>query len=297
MNQPTINHQRVRDDFAHAANTYDAAAIVQHEICDRTLERVDMLKIEAEVILDIGTGTGRSIQGLEKRFSTNRIIATDLALEMLQHCKKKYFQQAVDTQYKNLVCSAAEQLPFADESIDLIFSTSTFQWCVDINQVFIECKRVLRPQGILIFSSFGPDTLKELRQSWATIDQLHHVHDFIDMHHIGDALLANQFDDPVVDMEIITIQYQSVRQLLKDLKDTGSRGKFNNNAKGLTGKYKFHQLEEAYEKYRTVEGSLPASYEVIYGYAHKTSVKKSADQNAHEINVPLDNIHGRRSKL
>ncbi len=297
MPQSKIDLQRVRDDFAQAASSYDAAAVVQHEICTRTLERVDMLKFDASIILDIGTGTGRSVQGLNKRFSNCQIIATDIALPMLQQCKKTYLHQSVDMQNKYLVCNAAEQLPLADESVDLIFSTSTFQWCADINLVFQECKRVLKPQGNLIFSSFGPDTLRELRQCWASIDQLSHVHEFIDMHHIGDALLANQFNDPVVDMELLTVQYQSVRQLLQDLKDTGSRGKFNDSSpKGLTGKEKYQQLINAYEQLRDENGALPASYEVIYGYAHKSAPASKTGQGEHEISVPIKNIPVRKSK-
>jgi len=292
-----IDHQRVRNDFAQAANSYDAAAMVQHEICQRTLERVDMLKIDAKVILDIGTGTGKSIQGLAKRFSNSNIIATDIALAMLQQCKKTHFQQTADLAHEYLVCNAAEHLAIADESVDLIFSTSTLQWCADINQVFQECMRVLKPQGNLIFSSFGPDTLKELRQSWANIDQQDHVHEFIDMHHLGDALLANQFNDPVVDMELITVQYQSVRQLLQDLKDTGSRGKFSDsNAKGLTGKEKYQQLLTAYEQYRDSSGSLPASYEVIYGYAHKAKSASKNVRSEQEFTVPIEDISAAKPK-
>ena len=297
MPNSNIDYQRVRNDFAQAATSYDAAAVVQHEVCKRTLERVDMLKLNANVILDIGTGTGRSMQGLAKRFNNSKIIATDIALSMLQQCKKSGFEQNPDARHQYLVCNAAENLPFADESIDLIFSTSTLQWCTDINQVFLECRRVLKPQGTLIFSSFGPDTLKELRQSWASIDQKNHVHKFMDMHHIGDALLANQFNDPVVDMELITIQYQSVRQLLQDLKDTGSRGKFSESGtKGLTGKQKYKQLLAAYELFRDADDTLPASYEVIYGYAYKASGTSKLRQDAQEIHVPLEDISGRKAK-
>ena len=275
-----LNKQRIREDFSNAANTYDAAAVVQEEICARALERLQMLKLQADTILDIGSGTGTSSRGLRTLFPDSKIIATDLALPMLQ-------------QNQNFlsVCSDAEQLAIKNASIDLIFSTSTFQWCEELSQVFSECKRVLKNEGALVFTTFGPDTLMELRQSWAKVDSYDHVHNFIDMHHIGDLLLAQQYADPVVDREMIVIEYQKFRQLLHDLKATGSRGKFVvQNSKlstGLTGKAKFRQLEETYERSRQEDGLLPASYEVIYGYARKAYPQVATSG---EIRIPVDNI-------
>ena len=288
MTTSKINKQRLRDDFSQAASSYDAAAVVQHAICDRTLERVDLLKLQPTFILDIGTGTGRSLKGLQSRFPKSSIIACDIALPMLMQCRQQCKYAA------KLVCSNAEQLPFTDESVDLIFSTSTFQWCTDIYQVLSECRRVLSLNGVLIFSTFGPDTLMQLRDSWAQVDDCEHVHEFLDMHHIGDILLATKFADPVVDMEIINIQYQSLRQLLQDLKDTGSRGKFNTSiskiSPGLMSKEKYQCLEHAYEVYRQENALLPASYEVIYGYARKLADSCSTRENG-EIRIPLNNIN------
>jgi len=285
-----INKQRIRDDFSQAANSYDAAAIVQHEIRARTLERVDMLKLRPATILDIGTGTGRSFLGLRSRFPESSIIACDIALPMLHQCRKNL----TDKDAGRLICNDAEQLPIADESIDLIFSTSTFQWCANLNQVLSECKRVLCLDGALIFSTFGPDTLLQLRNSWAQVDNLEHVHEFMDMHHIGDMMLAIQFTDPVVDMEMIDIHYQSLRQLLQDLKDTGSRGKFNspasNKSSGLMSKEKYQRLEQAYEEYRHEDGSLPVSYEVVYGYARKSSNTHNVGKD-NEVRIPISSIN------
>ena len=278
-----INKQRLRDDFSQAASSYDAAAIVQHAICDRTLERVDMLKLQAASILDIGTGTGRSLKGLQSRFPDSSIIACDIALPMLMQCRQQQTANYAD----KLVCNDAEQLPFADGSIELIFSTSTFQWCADLSQLLAECQRVLCSNGTLVFSTFGPDTLRQLRNSWAQVDDYEHVHEF------GDMLLATKFADPVVDMETIDIQYQSLRQLLQDLKDTGSRGKFNtsvaNSSSGLMGKGKYQFLVQAYEQYRQENGSLPASYEVIYGYARKLDPVHNAETRA-EVKIPISDI-------
>lgn len=285
-----LNKRRINEDFSLAAETYDAAAIVQQEICNRALERLQMLKLTPSKILDIGTGTGKSIQGLQSLFPNSHVIASDIALPMLL-----YSQQAADPSLTNAssVCCDAEKLALKSESVDLIFSTSTFQWSEDLNQIFSECSRILKPDGVLVFTTFGPDTLKELRLSWAKVDQNEHVHRFIDMHHIGDMLLGNQYSDPVVDMEVITLEYQHVQQLLRDLKDTGSRGKFASGddatASGLMGKGKFRQFEGAYESYRQKNGLLPASYEVIYGYARK-ALSKVDDEGSNEVRIPVDRI-------
>ena len=289
MTNTKINKQRVRHDFSQAASSYDDAAVIQHEICDRTLERIDMLNLQPARVLDIGTGTGRSFHGLQSRFPNALIIACDLALPMLKQC-----QQLVNSEQAGLlVCNDAEQLPFADATIDLIFSTSTFQWCTDLHQLFSECMRVLCPNGALIFSTFGPDTLVQLRNSWAEVDDREHVHEFIDMHHIGDLLLTTRFLDPVVDMEMIDIQYQSLLELLRDLKDTGSRGKFAHSAsarpQGLMSKEKYKCLQLAYEKYRQKNDLLPASYEVVYGYARKPA-HDFHESNGIEVRVPMSDI-------
>jgi len=280
-----LNKARIRTDFSNAANSYDAAALVQQEICERALERLQMLKLQPKIILDIGSGTGKSIRGLQTRYPQSQVIAMDIAMQMLLHAHQK-----------QSICCDAEYLSIADNSIDLVFSTSTFQWCENLNQVLMECSRVLKDDGVLVFTTFGPDTLKELRQSWRQVDENNHVHEFIDMHHIGDLLLANHYADPVVDMELITLEYQQARQLLRDLKDTGSRGKFaasqgldNGFASGLMGKNKFQQFESAYESYRQENGLLPASYEVIYGYARKSSNLNDSTSNS-EIHIPVEQI-------
>lgn len=277
-----LNKKRIRKDFSKAASTYDAAAVVQAEICERTLERLQMLKLNPKSILDIGSGTGKSVRALQALYPGAQIFASDFAFPML-----------IQGQFKPAICCDAQHLPIKSASIDLIFSTSTFQWCDDLNQLFAECMRVLKKDGAMVFSTFGPDTLKELRLSWAEIDQQNHVHQFIDMHHIGDYLLANQYHDPVVDREVIVIEYQTLRQLLMDLKATGSRGKFMASdysaTQGLLGKEKFNQLLQVYNTFQLENNALPASYEVIYGYARKPN-KNYADPKSGEVKVPIDTI-------
>jgi len=170
-------------------------------------------------------------------------------------------------------CGDAEDLPLADNSVDLIFSSLTLQWCGELDRAFAEFKRVLKPEGLLMFSSFGPDTLKELRESWRLADmstdernEKMHVNDFIDMHDIGDALLRAGLSDPVMDVENFTLTYSDAYQLMRELKALGAHNVANARRHSLTGKTRLKNMVSEYENFR-VDGLLPATYEVVYGHA------------------------------
>ena len=174
-----------------------------------------------------------------------------------------------------LACADAERLPLAAGSLDLVFSNLALQWCRP-EAVFSEAARVLRPGGLLIFSTFGPDTLKELRGAFAAADGHAHVNTFIDMHDLGDALVHAGFADPVMDMEMITLEYACVEAVARDLKAIGARNSLPGRPRGLSGRGRWRQVIAAYEKDRR-NGVLPASYEVVYGHAWKTAPRRLAD--------------------
>jgi malonyl-CoA O-methyltransferase len=163
------------------------------------------------------------------------------------------------------VCADAQVLPLKDVSVDLIVSNLMLQWC-DPDAVFAEFRRVLRPQGLLSFSALGPDTLRELRSAWQQVDAHSHVHQFIDMHDLGDALVRNGFAAPVLDVERITLQYLDVRKVAADLKATGAHNSTAARARGLTTPRKFAAMQAAYEQFRQ-DGRLPATYEVVFAHA------------------------------
>jgi malonyl-CoA O-methyltransferase len=163
------------------------------------------------------------------------------------------------------VCADAQSLPLADASVDLIVSNLLLQWC-DPEAALAEFRRVLTPDGLLSFSSFGPDTLRELRSAWAEADMHSHVHQFIDMHDLGDALVRNGFAAPVLDVERFTLRYLDVRKVAADLKATGAHNATAGRAKGLTGPRKFAAMQAAYENFRQ-DGRLPATYEVVFAHA------------------------------
>jgi malonyl-CoA O-methyltransferase len=266
--QTIFDKQHVRNNFERAAESYDKAAVLQREVAGRLLERLDYVLIQPETVLDVGAGTGYVSQGLASRYKQASTIEMDLSVNMLVQGRKNIPWYRRPFSKKLLLCGDAEHLPLASESIDLLISSLTIQWCNDLQQTFTEFRRVLKPGGLLMFTTFGPDTLKELRQSWASVDQQGHVSPFLDMHDIGDTLLSAGMAEPVMDVEHFTLTYPDVAALVKDLKDIGATNTLQQRARGLTGKRAYQAMVQAYETLR-VDGTLPASYEVIYGHAWK----------------------------
>ena len=178
---------------------------------------------------------------------------------------------------------------------DSIFSNIMLQWCGDPEVVFRECARVLRPGGLLTFTSFGPDTLRELRKAWATADQYTHVNRFIDMHDLGDAMLRAGLAEPVMDVERYTLTYPDVRGLMRDLKAIGAHNVNAGRARGLTGRRALERMTAAYESERR-DGRLPATYEVVYGQAWALESGLRSSAPAGEIRIPIGRIGRRGSR-
>mgnify|MGYP005993920487 FL=1 len=151
-----------------------------------------------------------------------------------------------------------------------IFSSSALHWDLDIESSFKEIYRILKPGGLFLFATYGPNTLIELRSAWSRVDEYKHVNDFYDMHNIGDLMQSINFDDSVVDFENIVVEYSDVFKLQKDLKNIGSKITYSKkNHQNLTTKNKMNAMYREYEKFRQENGSIPATYEVIYGSAWK----------------------------
>ncbi|MBA2654178.1 MAG: malonyl-ACP O-methyltransferase BioC [Gammaproteobacteria bacterium] len=283
LNKPLLLKQDIQKSFNSAVDTYDEAAFFQREVADRLIERLDYIRIEPKYILDLGAGTGYATSLLEKKYKKAKVIVFDIAEKMLQKSKqnKRWFDR------KRYLCGDADHLPFADKSMDLIFSNLMLHWTHDIDKTIQEVHRILKPNGLFLFSTLGPDTLYELRQSWQSIDAGVHVHYFTDMHNIGDFLQKASFADSVVDMEFITITYNDLKKVLLDLKDLGTHNIAPDRSRGLTGKAKFNKFVHAYEKYRNPEGLIPVTYEVIYGLGWRREVDPLQIQ---EISIPIGSI-------
>lgn len=284
-----LDKRRYRQAFNRAAAQYDNAAVLQREVGQRLLERFDYMRIAPEVILDAGSGTGFCSEKLLQRYKNAHVIQLDIAPAMLQYSKNKlgWWDKVFGKQ--SFLCADTDQLPLGSQSVDLIFSNLTLQWCDNLDNTFAEIQRVLKPEGLLMFSTLGPDTLKELRECWQIVDDRVHVHPFIDMHDVGDALLRNTFSDPVIDMEMITMTYQDARTLMRDLKAIGAHNASTAGSKGLTGKQHFKQMLDAYEIHRD-KGVLPATYEVIYGQAWGTDLERNKNITANTVQVNIEPI-------
>ena len=292
---PGLDRHAVRSAFARAATTYDNNAVLQREIADRLLARLDYVRLAPQRLLDLGCGTGYLLSRLRRRYTRAELWGVDLAGSMAQAARRRLqlplpFGLGRRWSRGRFAITDAEALPFADRSFDLIASNLTLQWC-NPDAVFRECRRLLRPGGLLMFTSFGPDTLKELRNAWRAADDAPHVHDFIDMHDLGDALVRARFADPVMDAERLTLTYTELPALLRELKGIGAHNAASARAVGLTGKTRFARFRAAYEAFRRPDGRLPASYEIVYGHAWAP---------AHEVEpgvatVPLTTLRNRRS--
>ena len=289
-----IDKRRVRRAFDRAAAAYDEAAVLQHEVRARLLERLDYIRLSPGRILDAGTGTGHASEALLRRYPKARVVSLDLAFSMLQLARRRgrWLRRPL------VVNADIQRLPFHDASFDLIFSNLTLQWCDDLDAVFAELRRVLAPEGLLLFTSFGPDTLRELRACWSAVDGATHVNRFIDMHDVGDALVRSGFADPVMDMENLVVTYREARQLMRDLKQIGAANAMVGRARTLTSPARLRAVESAYEKFRAADGLLPATYEVIYGHAWapRAPAPRKAPGKPLEIPVKISTPDGKSEK-
>ena len=242
---------------------YIDSAVVQKEIIDRLMERLSFINLSPRKVVDIGSGVGLSTKSLLEMHSNSEFY-------MIDHSHVSLSSNILKNKNVSPVCASFKDIPFEDNTFDFVFSSSALHWELDIQSSFKEIYRILKPGGLFLFSTYGPDTLIELRSSWSHVDDKKHVNDFYDMHDIGDLMLSLNFMDSVLDAEKIIIQYGSVMQLQKDLKNIGSKVLRSKGGKEpLLGNHKMKEMYQEYEKFRSKSGDLPATYEVIYGSAWK----------------------------
>ena len=286
-----LDRAGVRRAFDRASPGYDAAAVLQARVRTELLKRLDLVPLAPRVILDLGAGTGAGARELKRRYRRASVVALDLSSGMLRQARRHSRPFARFAR----VCGDALRLPLKSASVDLVFSNLMLQWCDDLEAAVAEIRRVLRPDGFFSFTTFGPDTLTELRAAWSAADAEPHVNLFLDMHDIGTVLMRAGLTEPVLDVERTSVTYADVRALVRELKAIGAHNVAQARARGLTGKLKWQAMTAAYESFRTGAG-LPASYEVVYGAAWGGLGRRLSPLHAAEAHVAVSDIGRRRPR-
>ncbi len=284
-----VDPRAVRRAFSRAAATYDAAAVLQREVGARMASRLDYIKIAPHTILDAGCGTGEAVGELAARYAGARVVALDAALPMVAAARAR--ARRARSLFRRLlpealarggpatpfhVCGDFNMLPLPGVAFDLVWSNLALQWTNDLPRAFAEMRRVMKVGGLLTFTTFGPDTLKEVRAAFARADGHTHTSRFSDMHDVGDMLVAAGFADPVMDMEQLTLTFADAGALMRELKQLGATNATRGRPHGLMGRGRWQRALGALEATRR-DGRLPVTFEVIYGHAWKGEPRRTAE--------------------
>jgi malonyl-CoA O-methyltransferase len=280
-----LDRGRVRASFDRASASYESAAGLQARVAAELLERLAVFAFEPRVVLDLGAGTGRVTRELKRRYRRALVIALDLAPGMLREARR---HQQWWRRFER-VCGDALRLPLADASVDVVFSSLMLQWCEPLDTALAECRRVLKPDGFFAFSTFGPDTLHELRGAWASADGYNHVNHFVDVHEVGDAVVRAGLMEPVLDVDRVEVGYPDALSLMRDLKAIGAHNVTAGRPRALVGRARLKRMQDAYEAFRR-DDRLPATYEVIYGASWGAAGRRTAAAIAGEARIAPGSI-------
>lgn len=282
MNSGFVDRQQVGRRFSRVAATYGEGDFFVREVDRRMQERLDYVNLQPKRILDLGCSRGGSFSGLAARYPAADLIGLDISPAMLSAGRtpranwQRWLGIGRNGDPLRLAADAAN-LPLASRSAAMVWSNLLLHWLDDPIPALAEAHRVLEVGGLLMFSTLGPDTLRELRAAFA--DGYAHTQRFADMHDLGDMMVGCGFADPVMDMEVITLTYDDLDAMLADLRAAGSACAMKARRHGLTGRNAWETAQAAYEGMRR-EGRLPATFEVIYGHAWKAAPKQTPDGRA-----------------
>ncbi|MDQ7989486.1 MAG: methyltransferase domain-containing protein [Candidatus Dactylopiibacterium sp.] len=276
--QFSLDASLVRRHFATAAAQARHSDFVAREIASRMAERLDYIRLTPARVLDLGCGHGADLTMLAARYPQALRVGVDLSLPQLAAARppRTLLQRLADRHGgPPLVCADAARLPFARASFQLVWSNLALNWLSDPADAIREARRVLEVGGLLMFSTFGPDTLRELRAAWRD-ETGRRVHRFIDMHDLGDLLVGAGFADPVMDMQILTLTYDDARALFAELRATGSTNASALRPRGLTGRARWQAMLDALDAQR-LQGRVPATLEIVFGHAWKAEPRHAED--------------------
>jgi len=279
-----LDQQQLRWAADRIAASIDQTDFLCRETRERLLERLDLITLDASTILDLGAGTGNSVEALRRRYPEARLVLLDWSERMLAAAADKTAAR---------LCADAHRLPLADNSIDIIVSNLLLPNCADPLQIFSEAQRVLRTPGLFLFNTLGPDTLKNLRRAWAKADTAPHVHAFADMHNIGDALVKAGFREPVMDVDTLTINYRNMDRLFADLRAAGATNFLAARRRGLTPPRQWREMLAAADSLRSADGSFIVHAELITGQAWMGSAGPGVVMQDGEASFPVERLKGR----
>lgn len=287
-NPPLLDRAAIRRYANRASARYDESAVLAARLRDELVRRLEWISFVPEVVLDLGCGTGHGAAALAARWPGARVIALDASPAMLE--KAGHREGAARIEW---LLADAEAVPLPDASIDLVFSNLLLPWCEDLDAVFEEVARILKPRGLFTFTTFGPDTYAELRAAWRSADSAPRVHPFTDMHDLGDGLVRARLAEPVLDVSRYTLTYATVEALMRDLRSTGAQNATHGRSRAFTGRGRLEAMAEAYESFRT-GGVLPATQEIVFGQAWG-SAERTPPRRGESYAVPIGSI-GRRDR-
>ncbi|KTD80500.1 malonyl-ACP O-methyltransferase BioC [Legionella waltersii] len=270
--------------FSKSVDDYEIAAKVQQEIGNRLLERLQYINLNPRYILDLGCGPGGFSRALKNAYPKAQVVALDLSLPMLKKAKTKMSWR----RKWSLLAADMVKMPLPSGLFDLVFANQAVHWGSSLKAVFREINRVMTVNGCFMFTTLGPDTFIELKKAWSGVNEHAHVNEFLDMHDVGDCLLSERFVEPVVDMENLSVHYDSLDQLVRSLKAQGVKNINPQRNQGLTGKRAWQEFKTNYSLMRLVTGKFPLSYEVVYGHAWKGE-QRNTDSGV-ETFVPLSKL-------
>ena len=263
----TFDGQQVRRAFSRASDSYTAAADLQREIESRLLESLVYLDDTVpQCVIDLGSGPAHAAAAMQKRWPKSQVVAIDLSLQMLRQARPRQGWNPLRRGFDR-VCADAAALPLADASVDVLFSNLCLQWLDDLPATFAGFRRVLKPGGLLLVSTFGPETLWELHDAFTRDDTVPHVSPFASIATFGDALMHAGFHNPVLDRDVLVRSYQDLPALMRELRALGATNALQARRRTLTGRARFESARMAYDTLRQADGGLPASWEVITAMA------------------------------
>lgn len=282
--KPTLNLRDVRRRADSAAAVFDSADFVHTVTRDGLFARLEPLLFEPVRILDLGCATGSASAGLRKSFGPTHIVSLDLSRDMLRHARRK--RARFSRSRASFVQADAAQLPFEDQSFDLVFSNLLLPFTAWSDPIFAEVARVLQKGGVFAFATLGPDSLEEIRRAWRRIDTQVHVNQFPDMHDVGDALLRAGLRDPVLDVDRLAVHYQDPARLFSDLGNVAARNTLQQRSRSLMGRQRFTRLREALTD-DSRDGKIRLDLEIVYGHCWGGGSRQGpADYTIDASNIP-----------